>query len=120
LFDYFFFKFINLFILPPRPPAHSEARTLAAVRMIKNFDDIVNNINMLKNVKLTIKDLSLLTYQDQVSLIMSSNIFISMHGAALGHMFYMSLGTAYGSLTFCSTYIILFLFPNIFLLIRLY
>ena len=46
-----------------------EVRTLSLVRVIENFADMVSLIRSLEGVKVTVKDFSTISYQEQVALV---------------------------------------------------
>ena len=60
--------------------------------MIRNINEVKNALSALPGVRLSVQDFTEIDFAAQLALVQSAGILISMHGAALAHMFYMSIG----------------------------
>lgn len=61
-------------------------------RYIVNIDELKSKLVSISNAVVIVQDFSLLSFQEQVKLSHSANIFISMHGAGTIHMFHAPIG----------------------------
>ena len=61
-------------------------------RYILNSKELVEAIQLIPNVKVTVQSFSKIPFREQVALSHSAGIFISMHGAGTANMFHSAVG----------------------------
>jgi capsular polysaccharide biosynthesis protein len=61
--------------------------------MIRNIDEITKSLSTMEGVYLTVQDFTQIDMKAQIVLVRSAGILVSVHGAALAHTLYMSIGT---------------------------
>ncbi len=68
-------------------------KSQSASRYIRNLNELLSEIRQIPNVKVIAQDLAKLSFKDQVSLVHSASIYMSMHGAGTTHIMNAALGT---------------------------
>ena len=79
-------------VLEVRPINRKKRDGRSSARHIKNVEDLVKEMQLIPNVRVTAQDFTLLSFKEQVSLSHSAGVFVSMHGAGTTHIFHSALG----------------------------
>ena len=72
-----------------------EANIKATARIIKNFKSMQDELESIPNVQISVHDFSEVSFDKQLEVVRSSQVIVGMHGAALAHMFHMSIGSKF-------------------------
>ena len=74
-------------------PFYQNKGKSSSVRVIGNVKDVVKKLQSLDNVKVITQTFSEIPFEQQVALVHSANIYISMHGAGTVHVTNMAIGS---------------------------
>ena len=74
--------------------AESSKSVRSSSRRTANVDEVIESISKLPGVSVSMHDFSEINFLEQYKIASSSSIILSMHGAAINHIFHTSIGTS--------------------------
>lgn len=80
-------------VLEVRPFNPNKPGLLSSSRVIKNLEEVINTLKSIQGVTIVSQNFVEIPFEDQVALVHSSSIYISMHGAGTVHMTHMAIGS---------------------------